>query len=325
MAEIKKEETKSSTIDPWNYWLIGIFAFFLIFGGVMSGGGLLGVWNSEKTNSIETLEKNKQPFFSVARLIGQGNLTLGEPAISIKEVQVRNVPGGVILGLQKKLSEGRLMEGPVEQFGTLWWRVNFEDSPSGWVEFIALSSKIKTAKTLNAPYFLYNAYKPIGYILSLLLFIAVLILQFKLNREIAIAKNKIRAQDELAEKKKKAIQKDTREDLGVPSEEQYKNPRWEHIKELMKSKNQNDWRQAIIEADIILDEMLRRMSYKGLTIGDMLKQVEPSDFATLDKAWEAHKFRNEIAHTGSEFKLSKDEAERVISLFDAVFSEFYYV
>ena len=57
----------------------------------------------------------------------------------------------------------------------------------------------------------------------------------------------------------------------------------------------------------------------------MLKQVEASDFSTLDKAWEAHKFRNEIAHTGSEFVISKDEADRVISLFDAVFSEFYYV
>ena len=43
-------------------------------------------------------------------------------------------------------------------------------------------------------------------------------------------------------KKKLAKQKDTREELGVSTEEQYKNPRWEHVKELMKSKNQNDWR-----------------------------------------------------------------------------------
>src|SRR5690349_9977407 len=41
------------------------------------------------------------------------------------------------------------------------------------------------------------------------------------------------------------------------------NPRWAHIESLMASENPSDWRQAIIEADILLDDMLMRQGYAG--------------------------------------------------------------
>ncbi len=101
--------------------------------------------------------------------------------------------------------------------------------------------------------------------------------------------------------------------------------RWKKVTELIESENQNDWRQAIIEADIMLDEMLTKQGYKGESIGDKLKRVEKGDFETYDLAWEAHLVRNRIAHDGSNFELNKYEAKRIITLFKQVFSEFYYV
>jgi hypothetical protein len=98
-----------------------------------------------------------------------------------------------------------------------------------------------------------------------------------------------------------------------------------HILQLMQSHNQNDWRQAIIEADIILEEMLEKMGYDGVTIGDKLKNVEPSDFRTINQAWEAHKIRNRIAHMGSEFQISHADTEKVINLYQEVFDEFFYI
>ena len=80
-----------------------------------------------------------------------------------------------------------------------------------------------------------------------------------------------------------------------------------------------------MEADIMLEEMLNKMGYKGNGIGEMLKQIEESDFITLNKAWEAHKVRNNIAHRGGDQVLSKDEAERVVGLYKKVFEEFYYI
>jgi hypothetical protein len=101
-----------------------------------------------------------------------------------------------------------------------------------------------------------------------------------------------------------------------------KNGKWERIIELVNSTNASDWRLAIIEADVMLEDLLRRMGYHGESIGEMLKGIEESDFLTLDAAWEAHKVRNRIAHSGSEFPLNEREAKRVIALFESVFREF---
>jgi hypothetical protein len=103
------------------------------------------------------------------------------------------------------------------------------------------------------------------------------------------------------------------------------NPKWEKVLEHISSASPADWRLAILEADIMLDELLDNMHYKGETIGDKLKKIEKSDFTSLDLAWEAHKIRNQVAHEGSEFLLSEREAKRVISLYEEVFKEFRFI
>ncbi len=103
------------------------------------------------------------------------------------------------------------------------------------------------------------------------------------------------------------------------------NARWEKIESRLNSINDSDWRLAIIDCDIILGEMLTKMGYQGETIAEKLKQVEQSDFTTIQSAWEAHKIRNEIAHAGSDFKLSYRDAKRAIDLYKKVFEEFYYI
>jgi hypothetical protein len=67
------------------------------------------------------------------------------------------------------------------------------------------------------------------------------------------------------------------------------------------------------------------MGYKGDTLSDKMRQVERSDFTYIDKAWEAHRVRNRIAHEGSDFELTEREARRVIDLYGAVFEEFHFI
>lgn len=100
------------------------------------------------------------------------------------------------------------------------------------------------------------------------------------------------------------------------------NEKWELVLKHINSENPADWRLAIIEADIMLEDLLEASGYHGETVGDRLKAVEPSDMLTLDQAWEAHKVRNRIAHSGSDFDLSEREAKRVVALFESVFKEF---
>lgn len=103
------------------------------------------------------------------------------------------------------------------------------------------------------------------------------------------------------------------------------NPKWQKIVEHANSNNPAEWRVAIIEADIMLDELLKALGYDGEGVGEMLKKVEPSDMLTLDQAWEAHKIRNRIAHAGQEFDLSERETQRVIKLFEEVFKEYQII
>lgn len=101
--------------------------------------------------------------------------------------------------------------------------------------------------------------------------------------------------------------------------------KWDQIIALSESANASDWRFAIIEADIILDDLLTNLRLPGETMGDKLKAVEKSDFNTIDLAWEAHKARNMVAHQGGDFALNQHETRRIISLYEAVFKEFKIV
>lgn len=108
---------------------------------------------------------------------------------------------------------------------------------------------------------------------------------------------------------------------SVPVVEEDKSARWEKILNHANSSNSSDWRLAIIEADILLEESLRRAGFVGESIGDILKSMTKGDLINLDAAWDAHKTRNRIAHDGSSFDLNERETQRVIALFESVLKE----
>ena len=99
-------------------------------------------------------------------------------------------------------------------------------------------------------------------------------------------------------------------------------PRWEHIQSLLETATPSSWREAVIEADILLDDVLTKQGYEGDGVGEKLKAADSKTFKTLQDAWEAHKVRNQIAHQGSAFELSETLARRTLAHFEAVFREF---
>jgi len=88
------------------------------------------------------------------------------------------------------------------------------------------------------------------------------------------------------------------------------------------SENPNDWKLSIIEADIILDEVLKQQGYAWNSLGERLKSISPNQLASLQDAWEAHKVRNRIAHEGADFVLTKRIAQETITRYQRVFTEF---
>jgi hypothetical protein len=109
------------------------------------------------------------------------------------------------------------------------------------------------------------------------------------------------------------------------TEEMPINPQWEHIIMLISTPQESDWRRAVMEADIMMGNMLTARGYRGETVADQLRDANPIQFTTLDLAWKAHKVRNEIAHKGESFRLDERTAKATIDLYRRVFEEFQYL
>jgi len=95
---------------------------------------------------------------------------------------------------------------------------------------------------------------------------------------------------------------------------------WRRIDGYVRSENPSDWKIAILEADNLLEEVITRMGFEGENFGEKLKAIKPAQFPYLDHAWEAHKFRNDIAHS-TDRPLAHSEASRIIGLYERVFRE----
>jgi hypothetical protein len=100
------------------------------------------------------------------------------------------------------------------------------------------------------------------------------------------------------------------------------NARWDGIVALAYGTSQGDWRRAILEADIMLFDVLQEQGYPGATVGDQLKNANPIQMTTLDLAWKAHKMRNDIAHQGEAMELNERDVRATIDYYRRVFEEF---
>lgn len=99
------------------------------------------------------------------------------------------------------------------------------------------------------------------------------------------------------------------------------NPRWHYIQTLVESPNESDWRVAIIEADTMMEEVLKEKGISGGTVSELLESAKSSGYPSIQKAWDAHLIRNQIAHEGVEFPLSQIEARRAIKMYQNFFED----
>jgi hypothetical protein len=109
--------------------------------------------------------------------------------------------------------------------------------------------------------------------------------------------------------------------LRQKERERNANPRWHYIQTLIESPNDSDWRVAIIEADSMMEEILKEKGITGTTVSELLEGAKDSGYRSIQDAWDAHLVRNQIAHEGLDFPISQVEGRRVIKLFQNFFEE----
>lgn len=93
---------------------------------------------------------------------------------------------------------------------------------------------------------------------------------------------------------------------------------WTKIVNRLKSNKEPEYKLAIIEADALLDEVLKNMGYKGETMKERLKQLKSSDFLYADEIIDVHKIRNDVVYN-PDYQLTLDEAERIINIYEKTF------
>ena len=88
--------------------------------------------------------------------------------------------------------------------------------------------------------------------------------------------------------------------------------RWE---EIMKTSDQGVMgaKLALIEADKLLDHVLKSMMMPGDTLGERLKMAAYK-YPAITKVWPAHKLRNQLVHD-SAFQLRQSEAKYALGEF----------
>ena len=232
---------------------------------------------------------------------------VGAKVVSVNDTAIYDSPNGKQIASEKLGGHGKILQGPVSVDGQNYWYVSYDDGKAGWVK------ESDIAYMESEP----NLFEQILMIVfSLISFLRILAIVISILFIFFIA-YLIRQLTKLRQNEKALLYPATVSEKSVEV-----NPKWQKILDHIESLNENDWRLAIIEADIMLDDLLDKLSLQGDTIGDKLKTVEKSDFTTIDNAWEAHKIRNQIAHEGTDFALNQREARRIIELYRTVFEEF---
>ena len=71
---------------------------------------------------------------------------------------------------------------------------------------------------------------------------------------------------------------------------------WARIIDKVDVAEQKDFKSAVIEADALVDNVLKAYSYPGENMGERMRSVKIDELPSLDDLWNAHKLRNTIAH-----------------------------
>ena len=109
--------------------------------------------------------------------------------------------------------------------------------------------------------------------------------------------------------------------IGVSLDRGYIQTKWQEIEQLMQLGSPSNYSRAVLEADKLLDHILKGFRAPGMTMGDRLKasqnKFSPEGY---DAAWKAHKVRNELVHN-SQFELMDYSAKQAINNFKKAIDE----
>ena len=110
----------------------------------------------------------------------------------------------------------------------------------------------------------------------------------------------------------------------LAQETNVKNEKWRSVIEHLSMPDLSEWKMAVLEADEILFDLFEALGFDGENMGEKLRNLPIDKFRNLAIAWEAHAFRNRIAHEGG-FAFSQSEAKRIVGFYEQIFRDYDFI
>lgn len=95
---------------------------------------------------------------------------------------------------------------------------------------------------------------------------------------------------------------------------------WRKIVKQAKSSDPLQWKQAILLADQLFDEILKMSGHRGATVSDRFQQLPRTAISNYDQIQAAHRVRDRIRQE-ADFSLTRDEAITVLKAYEKAFKE----
>lgn len=96
---------------------------------------------------------------------------------------------------------------------------------------------------------------------------------------------------------------------------------WRQILRRLRQKDQNQWKLAILEADKILDELIKFSGVKAETTESRLELLNPAQLSNLEEIKGIHRTALEIKRN-PDYQLSHENARAMIKIYAQAFKEF---
>lgn len=96
---------------------------------------------------------------------------------------------------------------------------------------------------------------------------------------------------------------------------------WKQIQKRLKTREANQIKLAILEADKILGEILKMAGYPGKNSDERLENINPAQLSNIKEIKQVHRIRHRIANE-PDFIITPEEAEIIIAIYEKAFQEF---
>ena len=95
---------------------------------------------------------------------------------------------------------------------------------------------------------------------------------------------------------------------------------WVKISKRLEPGKAEDYKMSLIEADSLLDDVLKRMGFKGENMKERLEQIDAKTLPDIESIKKANKLRNSIVYD-SDYDLSLEKTKEILLIYEKSFRD----